>query len=292
MHIENIIQTIKNDEFNVFHADDFGFSNYSDVELISLFMMSIDQTSNASTHAGIQALPKNTKNLIKITDLIKQLNIKNLTEYLSKFPSSFRINNVQLLIGKMMEENNKIFDQANLSFFTNLYFTPNSNHNALDLHFDHAHIFIHQIRGNKNWMLLNNYKNGEYLRTDLTKIDIANMTQGKTEITLRENQLLYIPIKIPHKAMVNNDKSSIHLTYAFREISTKDSVIDFIISKMLQDINFKDNRFEILMDHEADIIKKVSDYFKHLDIESMANELAIKQTLQKKAILKNGMRMG
>uniref|UniRef100_UPI0011776BF8 hypothetical protein n=1 Tax=Candidatus Entotheonella palauensis TaxID=93172 RepID=UPI0011776BF8 len=81
MHIENIIQTIKNDEFNVFHADDFGFSNYSDVELISLFMMSIDQTSNASTHAGIQALPKNTKNLIKITDLIKQLNIKNLTEY-------------------------------------------------------------------------------------------------------------------------------------------------------------------------------------------------------------------
>lgn len=290
MNIERIIQTIKNDKFQVLDAEDLGFASYSDIELFEIFKLGIKPTHDSPANIGVQIIPKNTENLRKIFDLSKQLNEKNYVNHLSNFQSSFRLHNVQALSKKMAKENNEIFNQAALAFFTNLYFTPSSQHNALELHFDDAHIFVHQIRGQKSWTLLETYKNGEYIREDLSKMDLSDISTGKTEIMLKENQVLYIPTKMPHKAVAMENEHSIHLTYAFREISTKASIVEFVISKMIQDLNFNENKFEVFIDNEASTINRISEYFKNLNVANSVKELAALQKIKKLDILKNGMR--
>jgi hypothetical protein len=290
MHIERMLQTIKDNKFQIFNAEELGFVNYSDEELIDLLKLSNKQTSDPASEVEIQVIPDHAENLRKILQAIDRLDDSNYLTQLSDLPSSFRMINIHLLSNRLIHENSRLFHDHSLSFFANLYFTPNEQHNALGLNFDNAHIFVHQIRGAKSWTLLDEFSNGQYLELDLSSLNI-NESSSKVKTILTEDVLLYIPAKMPHKAVAVGGESSTHLTYAFREISTRASVVEFVVSKILKEMNVGQSRFEVFMGHETDIVKAMLECVNRMDVAKITRELKLMQTIRSKDILQNGMRM-
>jgi ribosomal protein L16 Arg81 hydroxylase len=155
------------------------------------------------------------------------------------------------------------------------------------LHCDSANIFAHQIHGNKSWTLLLDYKNGEYTRNQLNKLDISRMPDKKEEYTLTRNEMLYVPNNMPHLAICTNN-SSMHLTYAFQEIPVKSTVVNFMILKMKQELLLGNNMFDIKTEGQTESLQQIIDYFKSINANEITREFTRDQLKNKMYILANG----
>ena len=142
-------------------------------------------------------------------------------ETLGKLEASFRLTNVQLICPEIKSICRDLYQQSGTAVTCNLYFTPRKKVNCFDFHADMQQSLIVQLQGRKNWSFP--MENNQALRT-VNFYDQLVLPENLSyqQLQLNPGSQLFVPFGIVHKAELEGEQFSLHLTFAFHTFMISD----------------------------------------------------------------------
>lgn len=147
----------------------------------------------------------------------RELNAASLT----KLEASFRLTNIQLISPEIKTICRELYQQSGTAVTCNLYFTPRKKVNCFDFHADMQQSLIVQLQGSKKWTFP--MESNECLRT-VNFFDQLVLPEHLTyqQLNLTPGSQLFVPFGIVHKAELEGEHFSVHLTFAFHTFMISD----------------------------------------------------------------------
>jgi ribosomal protein L16 Arg81 hydroxylase len=112
-------------------------------------------------------------------------------------------------------------------------------HQAFDVHYDVADVFVTQIRGEKVWRIYQQVVKDPVHHAQFLDTSVHRENKGalSAEIVMRPGDVLYIPGGFCHEAMTEHG-ASMHVTYEVRAMTAMD-VIPLLFDRAVQDEVFR-----------------------------------------------------
>lgn len=111
----------------------------------------------------------------------------------------------------------KLSGDLGFAIEANIYITPPNNAQGFNIHFDHHHVLVLQLHGEKIWNFYDHVV--QYPTLKWMRSNSINQTQPstgpKSSIKLQKGDLLYVPRGLQHEAITpsKSTEPSIHITF-------------------------------------------------------------------------------
>jgi hypothetical protein len=172
-----------------------------------------------------------------LTEINKEDLKKNIEE-LDKLNLSMRVTNFQFIDSDIRKITTILSKEIDFPVTCNMYITPSSEGNCFKYHIDEQYSVITQLAGSKNWLFPLN-KDDSYLKK-LDTHDVRDVDDTSRDcLLLQAGDILAIGPNIVHKAQLEGNEMSVHLTFA---VSKKNAfnVAKYLIETIKNELLKKD----------------------------------------------------
>jgi ribosomal protein L16 Arg81 hydroxylase len=215
-------------------------------------------------------------------ELMKELE-KDISK-LNDLSLSVRVSNFQLIDKDIRVITNKLSQELKESVTCNMYITPSSEENCFKYHIDEQQSIIAQLYGSKRWFFPMTTADNFMKKIEMK--DVNNINDDIKEIFIvNTGDSFVVGQNIVHKAHLEGESMSVHLTFAVLKQNTFD-IIKYMIETLKESFiedGFQYQRIEKASDIEnlkSNLIKKIQNIDSKKEISTvnkaqMVNDISI-----------------
>ncbi len=244
----NMKAVLKNRQIlKVGSEDDFQFQNE---HVQQVFRKALQQSKGVSVTCYLDG--KKVAGDKTVNQSLRRLSLsKDWETGLRCFPYSVQIRNAHKLSPQLYQFCQAFGQFMNWEYYlnVNLYMTPGLKRNCFEFHTDPHPSMIYQVQGQKKWLFP--IQDSAYVSSHnpLRPLPKFNSRRLKTHL-MQEQDWLFIPEGAIHKAEIQGDEPSIHLTFSLLTNRTHQGLADIFTWQIENTLDIQSLKFKNLDDQQ------------------------------------------